>query len=62
MPAGSVAMKINFDHVEGFRNNRVRRKSIFHGVWTELRIELCFLKQSFTKYSETNLGNRQVGI
>ena len=35
---------------------------IFEGVWTELRSEFCLLRQSFTKYFEIDLGNREVSV
>ena len=33
----SVALKINFNHVKGFRDTKSCRKIIFQGVWIELR-------------------------
>ena len=51
----SVAANIASTSVKGFKDTKILRKSKFQGVWTELRSEICFLRQSFTKYFETNL-------
>ena len=55
----SAAMNANLNHVKGLRKTENCRKCIFQGVWTELRSKVRFLRQSFTKYFETNLGNRE---
>ena len=54
----SVALNINFYRVKSSRDAKICRKIKFQGVWTELRIEICFLRQFFTKYFETDLWNR----
>ena len=56
----SVALKISFHHVKGFRDAKICRKFIFQGVWTELISEVCFLRKSFTIYFVTNLRNKKM--
>ena len=55
----SAALNANLNHVKGFGDTKICRKFIFQEVWTELRSEVCFPRQSFTKYFETDLGNRE---
>ena len=54
----SVVLNTNFYKVKGSRATYIRRKFKFQEVWTELRSEFYFLRQSFTKYFEANLWNR----
>ena len=51
----SGALNINFYKVKSSRDTKICKKVKFQGVWTALRTEFCFLRQSFTKYFETSL-------
>ena len=54
----NITFNINFHHVKGFRDTW--RKLIFQGVRTELKKEIYFLRESFTKAFEINLGNQEM--
>ena len=47
------------DLVKGFIDTVICRKCVLQGVWIELRSEVCFPRQWFTKYFEADLANQE---
>ena len=47
----SIALNINFNIKRGFQNIKICRNFKIQGIWTELRINQCFFRQFWIKYS-----------
>ena len=47
----SIALNINFNIERGFQSIKICRNCKFQGVWAELKINQCFFRQFWTKYS-----------
>ena len=55
-----VSLNTNSYTVKSSRNTNICRKLKFQGAWTKLKCEFCFLRQSITKYFETDSQNQIV--
>ena len=53
-----VALNIKFNSNKSHRDAKNCRYCNFQGFWNQLQIQKCFLRQSLTKYLETNLRNK----
>ena len=53
-----IALNIKFNSNKSHRDAKNCRYCNFQGFWNQLQIQKCFLRQSLTKYLETNLRNK----